>query len=158
MLQGGATNRQLRTVNFGVGTNATDAFGILRKYQPTGPLFCTEYWDGWFDHWNETHHTTGVNETIETAADILAQNGSINLYMYHGGTNFGFMNGANYAPYQPTVTSYDYDAPLNESGDPTPKFFAFKKLFQQYPTSLGCYITMKICECSFFKPYTCTKK
>jgi beta-galactosidase len=59
-------------------------------------------------------------------------NASINLYMYHGGTNFGFMSGANGPPYQPIVTSYDYDAPLDESGDPTPKFFAFKSLFAQY--------------------------
>jgi len=133
MLEGGAIPSIFKTVNFGVGDNVYNQFTSLRKFQPTGPLMCTEYWDGWFDHWGETHHTTPVNETVEGVDQILAFSASVNMYMYHGGTNFGFMNGANIGSvYEPTVTSYDYDAPLNESGDPTPKFFAMKAVISKY--------------------------
>ena len=59
---------------------------------------------------------------------MLARGYSVNLYMFHGGTTFGFMNGANIdrGRYLPQTTSYDYDAALDESGRPTPKYFAFR--------------------------------
>jgi len=148
MLSGGATSKLFKTVNFGVGADVSLQYNILRQFQPIGPLFCSEYWDGWFDHWliiffflfnlfnirTEKHHTTNVTDTANTLDQILAYNSSVNMYMYHGGTNFNFMNGANFdgISYQPTITSYDYDAPLNESGDPTPKFFAIKEVIKKY--------------------------
>jgi beta-galactosidase len=70
----------------------------------------------------ETHHTVDPNQIAQNVDAILALNASLNMYMYGGGTSFGFLNGANFGDvYQPTVNSYDYDSPLNESGDPTEK-------------------------------------
>lgn len=117
-------------VNFGTG-DAKDAFGQLKKLRPDGPFMSGEYWDGWFDHWGERHHTTNVKQTADELAWMLKQGYSVNLYMFHGGTSFGWMNGANYSRgsgYQPDVTSYDYDSPLSESGQPTAKFTALRKV------------------------------
>ena len=88
-----------------------------------------EYWAGWFDHWGEHGHDT--TEVAKNAAEyewMLRQGYSVSMYMFHGGTSFGWMNGANSngSNYEPDTTSYDYDAPLNESGQPTPKFTAFR--------------------------------
>lgn len=133
MLQFGTLPHTLKTVNF--GSQATEAFAKLRVYQPEGPLFCAEFWNGWFDHWGEAHHTRDPQEAAAALDEILAQDASVNLYMFHGGTNFGLMSGANEAPYpdyQATVTSYDDDAPLNESGDPTSKYFAFREVLSRY--------------------------
>jgi beta-galactosidase len=134
MLEGGAISGVLRTVNFGVGADVGSAFQTLRQYQPTGPLFVTELWDGWFDHWGESHHTVNPEAAAETVEQILSRGASVNLYMAHGGTNFGFTNGANGGggSYQPTVTSYDYDAPINESGDATPKCKVLRKVIEKY--------------------------
>lgn len=96
---------------------------------------CTEFWNGWFDHWGERHHTRSAYDAVQVLEDILSEGASVNLYMFHGGTNFGFMNGANAAPgprYQPTVTSYDYDAPLDEAGNPTPKYFALREVIGRF--------------------------
>jgi len=132
-LQGGTLPELLKTINFGPGADIPSVFSTLRRYQPTGPLFVTEYWAGWFDHWTENHHVVDPQTAGKTLDDILANNGSVSIYMYHGGTNFGFMNGANYGGnYQPTVTSYDYDAPLNESGDPTAKYVLFRSIISKY--------------------------
>lgn len=101
----------LKTLNFGVGTDVTAAFEVLRMWQPTGPLFVTEFWyavvqnasdsaprAGWFDHWGEHHHVVPSDQVAETLSAILSYNASVNFYMYHGGTNFAFMNGANMNP------------------------------------------------------------
>ncbi len=87
-----------------------------------------EYWAGWFDHWGEHHHTTPAAANAAEYEWMLRQRYSVSMYMFHGGTSFGFMNGANSngTNYEPDTTSYDYDAPLNESGEPTPKFMAFR--------------------------------
>ena len=117
-------------INFGVG-EARESFHKLAALRPGGPFMSGEYWDGWFDHWGQTHQTTSVQASSEEVAWMLGQGFSINLYMFHGGTSFGWMNGANFSAsdgYQPDVTSYDYDAPLSESGQPTPKFFALRKV------------------------------
>lgn len=90
---------------------------------------CTEFWCGWFDHWGEKHHTRDSEEMLRELSLLLEQDASFSLYMFHGGTNFGFTAGANqHIRYNPTVTSYDYDAPLNEYGDYTPKYFAIREL------------------------------
>ena len=126
-LRAGTLEDILAVVNF--GEDPQGAYETLRRYRPTGPAMCGEFWDGWFDHWG-TPHTIG--ETAKKAKDLewmLANGMSFNLYMVHGGTNFGFMNGANYSGgYSPLVTSYDYDAPLDEAGRPTEKFFTFQRL------------------------------
>jgi beta-galactosidase len=135
-LKQGGLPELLRTVNFAFG--AKGALRKLRKYQPQGPLMVTEFWSGWFDHWGERHHvamgglpTTSL--TIKAFREILAGNASFSFYMFHGGTNFGFMNGANldFGRYHPTVTSYDYAAPLSEDGEITPKFNALRAILRE---------------------------
>lgn len=133
MLQSGGLPQILKTVNF--GTKAAAAFEKLRAHQPEGPLMCTEFWDGWFDHWGEPHHTRSAEDAAATLAEILSAGASFSFYMVHGGANFGFMNGANCRRgenYQPTVTSYDYDAPLNEAGDITAKYRACREVIGKY--------------------------
>lgn len=131
-LQNGTLPHLLKTANF--GSRASEALTKLRIYQPDGPLMCTEFWNGWFDHWGEAHHTRGTEDAAATLDEILATGAAVNFYMVHGGTNFGFMNGANEfnGLYQPTTTSYDYDAPLNEAGDPTPKYFRYREILGKY--------------------------
>ncbi len=87
-----------------------------------------EYWAGWFDHWGEHHHTTDAASNAREYEWMLRQGYSVSMYMFHGGTSFGFMAGANSngTNYEPDTTSYDYDAPLNESGEITPKYTAFR--------------------------------
>ncbi len=113
-------------VNFGPG-DAKSEFAKLAKFRPGQPMFNSEYWDGWFDHWGEHHYTTDSAQQAAEIDWILSQGYSINLYMFHGGTSFGFMSGANWDhnEYQPDVTSYDYDSPVSESGALTKKFYAF---------------------------------
>ena len=102
------------------------------------PLMCMEFWDGWFNRWKEPIITRDPKELAEAVREVLEQ-GSINLYMFHGGTNFGFMNGcsARGTLDLPQVTSYDYDALLDEEGNPTAKYLAVKKMmathFPEYP-------------------------
>jgi len=131
MLRGGTLPDLLKTVNF--GSRPEEALEKLREYQKTGPAMCSEYWNGWFDHWGEEHHTRSPQDAAETLDKMLKLGFSVNLYMFHGGTNFGFMNGANYnEKYEPTITSYDDDAPVSEDGELTPKFFAFREVIQKH--------------------------
>lgn len=120
------------TVNFGSRTD--EAFAELRKVQPAGPDMVMEYWNGWFDHWGEPHHTRDVADAAGVLEDILRAGGSVNFYMAHGGTNFGLWSGANVedGTFQPTVTSYDYDAAVGEAGELTPKFHAFREVISRY--------------------------
>ena len=120
----------LAAVNF--GSRPDEHFARLEAYQPAGPRFCAEYWDGWFDRWGGTH---AAQEPERIAADLrrfLERGDSFNFYMFAGGTNFGLLAGANDNPlpdgFQPTVTSYDYAALVDEGGRCTPAFFAVKAL------------------------------
>ena len=117
-------------INFGGSDNAQREFEILKKYRPNGPFINSEFWDGWFDHWGSSH--AGSNSSKETAnlEWMLKQGYSVSVYMFHGGTSFGWMNGANWDrnQYLTDVTSYDYDAALNESGRPTKKYAAFREV------------------------------
>ncbi len=120
----------LAVANFGPG-DAKSAFPALQKFEPGLPLMSGEYWDGWFDWWGGKHHVTNATQQADEVASMLAHGYSLNLYMFHGGTTFGFMNGANLQPgpsgsYQPQTTSYDYDAPLDEAGRPGKKYFLFR--------------------------------
>ena len=97
------------------------------------PLMCMEFWDGWFNRWKEPIIKRDPEELAQAVHEVMKQ-GSINLYMFHGGTNFGFMNGcsARGVTDLPQVTSYDYDALLDEQGNPTPKYFAVQKMMEAY--------------------------
>jgi beta-galactosidase len=115
--------------NFGIG-NHQGGMDALAKLRPDAPLFVSEYWPGWFDHWGHPHETRPIPPQLEDLDYILHRGTGINIYMFHGGTSFGFMAGSSNTSgnFLPDVTSYDYDAPLDESGHPTPKFFAYRKL------------------------------
>ncbi|OII39499.1 beta-galactosidase [Curtobacterium sp. MMLR14_010] len=131
MLEDGSLPSLHKTGSF--GSRSTERLARLRQAQPTGPLMCSEFWDGWFDSWGEHHHTTSASDSAADLDVLLAAGGSVNVYMFHGGTNFGFTNGANdKGVYRPIATSYDYDAPLDEAGRPTPKFHAFRSVIERY--------------------------
>lgn len=131
MLDGGSVEGVLATANF--GSNPEGAFKVLQHHFPNTPNMCMEYWNGWFDHWGEEHHERGPADTANTLEEMLKRGDSVNFYMFHGGTNFGFYNGANFGDaYQPTVTSYDYDCPVSEAGDITPKYLAVREVIAKY--------------------------
>jgi len=131
MLEDGSLPSLHKTGSF--GSRSTERLARLRQAQPTGPLMCSEFWDGWFDSWGEHHHTTPASASASDLDDLLAAGGSVNIYMFHGGSNFGFTNGANdKGVYRPIATSYDYDAPLDEAGRPTAKFHAFRAVIERY--------------------------
>ncbi|MGW1766565.1 beta-galactosidase [Streptomyces sp. NPDC002073] len=136
MLTGGSLPGILATANF--GSQAAAAFDTLRRHQPKGPLMCMEFWCGWFDHWGAGHIGRDAADAAATLREILEQGASVNLYMAHGGTSFGGWAGANRAgelhdgPLRADVTSYDYDAPVDERGRPTSKFEAFREVLRDY--------------------------
>ncbi|MET0812608.1 MAG: beta-galactosidase family protein [Microbacterium sp.] len=131
MLEGGAHDGLHKTGSF--GSKIGERLAILREHQPTGPLMCMEFWCGWFDHWGEKHHTTDFADSARDLDELLAAGASVNIYMVHGGTNFGLTAGANDSGrYLPMVTSYDYDSPISESGDLTEKFCAFRDVIAQH--------------------------
>ncbi|MCJ1714619.1 beta-galactosidase family protein [Curtobacterium sp. VKM Ac-2922] len=131
MLEDGSLPSLHKTGSF--GSRSAARLERLRQAQPTGPLMCSEFWDGWFDSWGEHHHTTSASDSAADLDVLLAAGGSVNVYMFHGGTNFGFTNGANdKGVYRPIATSYDYDAPLDEAGRPTAKFHAFRDVIARY--------------------------
>lgn len=127
-----ALNDLLWTINFGTGANINRQFERLKELRPNTPLMCSEYWSGWFDHWGARHETRSTEALASGLKEMLNNNISFSLYMTHGGTSFGHWAGANYPGYVPDCTSYDYDAPINESGKATPKFYAVRKLLEQY--------------------------
>jgi beta-galactosidase len=130
--QPGSLPDLLKVINFGVG-HAQEKFAKLHTWQPGGPYMAGEYWVGWFDHWGGPHHVSDPKQVAAELDWMLRQGYSVNFYMFHGGTSFGWMNGANWDDdnYQPDVTSYDYDSPLDESGRPTPKYYALRKVISQ---------------------------
>lgn len=127
MLSGGALPHIYKTLNF--GSNAMNAFKALDKMQPHLPKTCMEFWCGWFDHWGEMHHKRNPLQVEKEIANLINSGANLNIYMFHGGTNFNFWAGANYGnKYQPTVTSYDDAALLNEYGDYTNAYHRVRKL------------------------------
>ncbi len=131
---GGTIPECYQTVNF--GSRTAEAFAAARKFRPDeGPDFCMEFWNGWFDNWGWKHNSRPAAEAASELETMLSNGASVNFYMFHGGTNFGFVNGANChpgTPYVPTVTSYDYGAPLSECGDPGEKFELCQKVVAKY--------------------------
>ena len=129
------TENVLPTANFGSDAKANFAGleRIMQKHGVKKPLMCMEFWDGWFNNWGTPVIRREPQETANTFREIL-ELGSVNMFMFHGGTNFAFWNGANETReegYKPQVTSYDYDAPLNEYGNPTEKYYAFRQVIQE---------------------------
>ncbi|XP_059198470.1 beta-galactosidase [Centropristis striata] len=119
------------TVDFGPGGNVTAAFDAQRHAEPHGPLVNSEFYTGWLDHWGSRHSTVSSARVAKSLNEILAMGANVNLYMFIGGTNFGYWNGAN-SPYGAQPTSYDYDAPLTEAGDLTEKYFAIREVIKMY--------------------------
>lgn len=133
MLGGGTLPDVLSVVNF--GDDPAGSFAEFAKFRQNVPRMAGEYYPGWFDHWGEKHHTGDVGDILKDIGWMLERDVSFSLYMFHGGTTFGFMNGANYSdkePYQPDTTSYDYGAPLDEAGRPTPAYHALRELIGRH--------------------------
>lgn len=131
MLSGGTLPNVWKTINFGSRTE--ESFKMLENYQTNMPKMVMEFWIGWFDHWEHEHITRKADDIREELIYMLENDISVNFYMFHGGTNFGFMNGANYHDKQRcTVTSYDYDALLTEAGDLTEKYHLVKDILKKY--------------------------
>ena len=108
-------------------------FAEAERFNPEVPAFCSEYYPGWLTHWGEQWAKGDTAELLRDIKWLMDNQKSLSLYVLHGGTNFGWMAGANFSDkYEPDVTSYDYDAPLNEMGEPTPKYFALKTLIRRY--------------------------
>jgi beta-galactosidase len=120
------------TINFGTGANIDDQFRRLQELRPDTPLMCSEFWSGWFDHWGARHETRSADELVKGMKEMLDRNISFSLYMTHGGTSFGHWGGANFPNFSPTCTSYDYDAPIGESGNITPKYHEVRNLLKNY--------------------------
>lgn len=127
----GTVDGCLATLNF--GSRVEENFVAHDKLFPDMPKMCMEMWNGWFDAWgDDKHHTTSAEDYAQVVDDMLKR-GSLNMYMFIGGTNFGFTSGANhYEKFAPDVTSYDYDAMLTECGDVTAKYYAVRDVIKKY--------------------------
>jgi hypothetical protein len=112
---------------------SAEEFAVAERLDRNVPIFCSELYPGWLTHWGEKWARTPAHEVIRDLRWLLENGKSFNLYVFHGGTNFGFWAGANMGEtYEPDVTSYDYDAPLNEMGQPTPKYFALRDVLSGF--------------------------
>lgn len=120
------------TMNFGTGANIQDQFRRLKQLRPDSPLMCSEFWSGWFDKWGGKHETRSAKDMVEGLKEMLDNNISFSLYMTHGGTSFGHWAGANSPGFAPDVTSYDYDAPINEYGRTTDKYWELRSMLQGF--------------------------
>ena len=120
------------TMNFGTGANIDEQFRRLGQLRPNAPKMCSEFWNGWFDKWGARHETRPAKDMVEGMDEMLSKGISFSLYMTHGGTSFGHWAGANSPGFAPDVTSYDYDAPINEWGLATPKFWELRKMMEKY--------------------------
>lgn len=132
MISGGSLPDIYKVLNF--GSRSRTAFNVLKGFENDGPNMCGEFWCGWFDHWRDKHHTRNSLEIVNEIKGFIDNDASFNMYMFHGGTNFGFTAGANQNQghgYEPTVTSYDYCAMLTEWGDYTPAYHAVRKLLRE---------------------------
>ena len=122
----------LWTMNFGTGANIDQQFKRLGEMRPDAPRMCSEFWSGWFDKWGARHETRPAKAMVEGMDEMLSKGISFSLYMTHGGTSFGHWAGANSPGFAPDVTSYDYDAPINEYGRATPKYYELRTMMQKY--------------------------
>ena len=149
------------TMNFGTGANIDEQFRRLGQLRPNAPKMCSEFWSGWFDKWGARHETRPAKDMVDGMDEMLSKGISFSLYMTHGGTSFGHWAGANSPGFAPDVTSYDYDAPINEWGLATPKFWELRKMMEKYndgkkmpavPKALMPIITVPKFELTEFAP------
>jgi beta-galactosidase len=137
MLKGGTLPDVTATINFGGG--AKGAFEELERFRPGQPRMNGEFWVGWFDHWGKPHQTTAAGPKAADFDWMLSNGISVNIYMFHGGTNFGFTAGANWTGrYDCDTTSYDYSAVLDEAGRPTDKFDALREVIRKRVAGATC--------------------
>lgn len=120
------------TMNFGTGADIDQQFRRLGELRPNAPQMCSEFWSGWFDKWGARHETRPAKTMVEGIDEMLSKGISFSLYMTHGGTSFGHWAGANSPGFAPDVTSYDYDAPINEYGQATPKYWELRHTMEKY--------------------------
>lgn len=115
------------------GSRTEEAMRCVDLFVKNTPKMCAEFWCGWFDHWGEEHHTRTSEDVLKDLEPFFIHGWNFNFYMFHGGTNFGFMNGANSGEkYMPTVTSYDYCGLLTEAGDRTETYYKVREMFGKY--------------------------
>lgn len=151
------------TMNFGTGSNIDDQFRHLRELRPESPLMCSEFWSGWFDKWGARHETRPAADMVAGIDEMLSKGISFSLYMTHGGTSFGHWAGANSPGFAPDVTSYDYDAPINEYGLPTEKYYTLRTTMQKYadgklpsvPKPVASIISVPKFELAEYAPLAC---
>ncbi len=109
---------------------------LINKYHNgKGPYYIAEWYPGWFDSWGKPHTGSNADEDSKKLDEVLSAGISINMYMFHGGTTRDFMNGANMSrteAYAPQTSSYDYDAPLDEAGNPTPKYYKLRAVIAKH--------------------------
>ncbi|MGZ3820871.1 MAG: beta-galactosidase, partial [Mucilaginibacter sp.] len=108
---------------------------VRQLHNGKGPFYIAEWYPAWFDWWGTAHHTVPAEKYTGRLDSVLSAGISINMYMFHGGTTRGFMNGANFkdnTSYEPQISSYDYDAPLDEAGNATAKYIAFRKVIEKH--------------------------
>jgi beta-galactosidase len=133
-LDAGTLKSVFPTANF--GSRSKEQIGNLKEFMDTnniqGPLMCMEFWIGWFNNWGSEFKRRYSSDAAKEL-DAIIQEGHVNIYMFHGGTNFGFYNGCSYHNGQdPQTTTYDYDAPLTEWGMPSDKYNKFKEVISKY--------------------------
>lgn len=129
-MQAGSVNGVLATVNGAVGE---DIFKSVDRFSPGGPYFVAEFYPAWFDVWGTRHSYRDYKKPTQQLEWMVKNGVSVSIYMFHGGTNFEYTNGANTAyGYAPQPTSYDYDAPLGEYGNAYPKYYAFREVLQKH--------------------------
>ena len=132
MLEAGAIDGA--AIGLDSGSSEQD-FKEAQKHNPNVPAFSSESYPGWLTHWGEKWARPDTAGLLKEIKFLLDTKRSVNFYVAHGGTNFGYWAGANaFKPteYQPDITSYDYDAPISEDGSPKPKFFALRNLIGKY--------------------------
>ncbi|MDR2673305.1 MAG: beta-galactosidase [Opitutaceae bacterium] len=128
-LRDGLVPELFQVVNF--GSEPARGFAALREIQPKGPLMCGEFYPGWFDTWGAPHHLGDTEKYLADLGYMLEAGASFSIYMAHGGSSFGLWSGAD-RPFKPDTSSYDYDAPINEAGAPTGKFFRTRELMRAH--------------------------
>ncbi|XP_078085304.1 beta-galactosidase-like [Mustelus asterias] len=121
------------TIDFGTTDDVNASFRLQRQFEPKGPLVNSEFYVGWLDYWGVEHSIVPIENATRMLEDMLQLGANVNMYMFEGGTNFGYWNGADYnTKYRPITTSYDYNAPLSEAGDPTEKFYALREVISKF--------------------------
>lgn len=127
-------NIMITRFNFLIFLLVKSCFNYMKENQKGGPLVNSEFYAGWASYWSTPLHVISSDKVVSAMKEMLALNASFNIFMFHGGTNFGFTSGAVkkiHQNYKPSVTSYDFSALLNEAGDPTEKYFKIKKLLEE---------------------------